>query len=77
MSVRGFPHTEGQVDMGEKLQKFYEFAGQNGGMTAQMRLAMKTLISSDKAGNSPDSPENIAKFKAAIKEITGKDAPIS
>jgi hypothetical protein len=63
--------------MGEKLLKFYEFAGQNGGVTAQMRLTIRTLIPSDKAGGAPDSPDNIAKFKAAIREITGKDAPIS
>jgi len=63
--------------MGEILRKFYEFANQNGGTTAQMRLAMKTLIPSDKAISSPDSPENIDKFKTAIKEITGKDVSIS
>ncbi len=63
--------------MGDKLMKMYAFAEQNGGATAQMRLAMKTLIPSAKAGAEPDSPENIAKFKTAIKDITGKDVPIS
>lgn len=61
--------------MGDKLSKLYEFTKANGGLAAQMRLAMKTGVSSDKAGAAPDSPDVIAKFKAAIKEITGKDAP--
>jgi hypothetical protein len=61
--------------MGQKLAQIYEFVKQNGGLQAQMRLAMKTGLSSDKAGAAPDDPATIAKFKAAVKEITGKDAP--
>ena len=61
--------------MGQKLVKLYEYAGQHGGLTVQMRLAMKTGVSSQKAATELDSPELIAKFKAVIKEITGKDAP--
>jgi len=34
-------------------------------------------VSSIKAGDAPDSPENIRKFQAAFKEITGKNAPIN
>jgi len=63
--------------MGQILTKCYEFVKQNGGVAAQMRVAMKTCISSDKAAITPDSPDNIAKFKAAIKEVTGKDAPVA
>ena len=55
--------------MGVKLLKYYEFAKQKGGFEAQMRLAMKTGISAKKAENVPDSPENIQKFKKALKEI--------
>lgn len=62
--------------MGQKLMKCYEFVGQQGGMQAQMRLAMKTGCPSTKAVNTPDTPDLVAKFKAAVKEITGKDAPI-
>ena len=63
--------------MGQKLIQFYEFAKKQGGMPLQMRLAMKTGLPSSKAGEAPDSPENIAKFQAAIKEVTGQPAPIS
>ena len=63
--------------MGQKLLKFYELIKADGGMQSQMRLAMKTGLASTKADAEPDSPENIAKFKAAFKEITGKDAPIN
>lgn len=63
--------------MGQKLLKFYELVKTEGGLQLQMRLAMKTGLPSTKASTEPDSPENIAKFKAAFKEITGKDAPIN
>lgn len=42
-----------------------------------MRLAMKTGMAAPHAEKAPDSPENIAKFKAAFKDITGKDAPVN
>lgn len=63
--------------MGQKLQQIYDLAKSEGGVQMQMRLAMKTGISGPKAATEPDSPENIAKFKAAFKEITGKDAAIA
>ena len=63
--------------MAQKLLKFYELANAEGGMTMQMRLAMKTGLASPSAEKAPDSPENILKFKAAFKEITGKDAGIN
>ena len=61
--------------MGQQLVKLYEFARATGGPTAPMRLAMKTMIPADKAAAVPDSPENITKLRAAVREITGKDAP--
>jgi hypothetical protein len=62
--------------MGQKLLKFYELAKANGGLPVQMRLAIKTGMAAPLAESSPDSPENINKFRVAFKEITGKDAPI-
>jgi len=61
--------------MGQKLVKLFEFTKAQGGSTAQMRVAMRTLVPANKAGEVPDSPETIAKVQAAIKAITGKDAP--
>ena len=63
--------------MGQKLLKYYDTIKNDGGFQAQMRLAMKTCIPSTKAGDAPDSPENLLKFKAAYKEITGKEALIN
>jgi len=63
--------------MGQKLLRFYELAKAEGGLQVQMRLAMKTGMASTKAGDAPDSPENIQKFKAAFREITGKASPIN
>jgi hypothetical protein len=59
--------------MGEKLQKAFEMAKAAGGLQTQMRLAMKSGMSSDKAAGLPDSPENIKKMETAFKEVVGKD----
>jgi hypothetical protein len=62
--------------MGKKLMKFYELIKLEAGIQGQMRMAMKTALSSIQAEKAPDSPENIQKFKSVYKELTGKDAPI-
>jgi hypothetical protein len=61
--------------MGAQLVKLFEFAKTKGGLQAQMRLAMKTGITSAKAAEVPDSPGDVAKVKAAIKELTGAEPP--
>ncbi len=61
--------------MGQRLMKYYEWVKQEGGLTMQMRLAMKTSYPSEKAKTVPDSPDLLAKFQAAAKEITGKTPP--
>jgi hypothetical protein len=61
--------------MGQRLVKLFDFARQAGGATAPMRVAMKTMMTADKAASEPDTPENIAKVRAAVKDITGKEAP--
>jgi hypothetical protein len=61
--------------MGQKLQHFFELIKTEGGIMAQMRLAMKTSLTSDKASSMPDTPENLERVKEAFREITGKDAP--
>ena len=45
--------------MGAKLVKAFEIANQAGGMQIEMRLAMKSGMSKQKASGAPDSPENI------------------
>ena len=55
--------------MGQKLTNFYEAAKAKGGLKAQMRMAILTLVPSSKAVTEPDSPANIQKFEAAMKEI--------
>jgi hypothetical protein len=61
--------------VGKQLVKYYDFVGKIGGLPMQMRLAMATGLPSAKADSAPDSPDNVEKFKKAIKQITGKDAP--
>lgn len=55
--------------MGAKLIEIYDEAKQAGGLKATMRLAMITKISSVKAQEEPDSPENLKIFKDALDEI--------
>lgn len=61
--------------MARQLIKLFEFARAAAGPTASMRLAMKSMVSAEKAATLPDTPETVAKVRAAIREITGKDAP--
>ena len=37
--------------MGDKLQKYYELVEAKGGLKAKMRMAMKTNVPSNKAGD--------------------------
>ncbi|HEY3281602.1 MAG TPA: hypothetical protein VGN26_04960 [Armatimonadota bacterium] len=52
----------------------YDLVKDNEGLVAQMRVAMVSGLPTPKAAEAPDSPENVAKLKAAIKQVTGKDA---
>lgn len=55
--------------MGERLVSYYAYAGRKGGLVLQMKLAMKTLMASEKARTVPDSPENIERFRQILKEL--------
>ncbi len=55
--------------MGDKISKYYDFAMQKGGLTLQMRLAMKTGVTSQDAKSSPDTPDKVQKFQSALKEL--------
>jgi hypothetical protein len=58
-----------EVNMGQKLKSYYDYAYQLGGLKAQMRLAIITLTSGPKAAAAPDTPEAISKFENAMSEI--------
>ncbi|MBN1435695.1 MAG: hypothetical protein JW936_01350 [Sedimentisphaerales bacterium] len=55
--------------MGAQLLSFYDQAKAAGSLKAQMRLAMITGVPSSKAAAEPDSPDNLAKFQAAMTKI--------
>ena len=61
--------------MAEKLIQYYKYVKDEAGLDGQMKLAITTKIPSTKAALEPDSPDNIAAFKKAIQDITGKPAP--
>lgn len=55
--------------MGARLLEMYKKAEELGSLKAKMRLAMLTGIPSTRAGETPDSPDAIAKFEAALAEL--------
>jgi hypothetical protein len=55
--------------MGKKLEEFYKLAKEIGGIRAQIRLAVLTLISIPRSRDAPDSDENIYKFHRALRQI--------
>ena len=61
--------------MGEKLVRYYDFVKERTGAKGTMRLALMTMVPSKKAQETADDPETLAKFRDAIKQITGEDAP--
>jgi hypothetical protein len=61
--------------MGEKLLKLYKYMDEKAGLEGKMKLAVETKIPTIKASMEPDSPENIARFEAAILKITGSPPP--
>jgi len=63
--------------MGQKMIDIYEAIGKEDGMRGQMRLAMKTGITTTAAKEVPDTPEKLAEFILAFKQITNKDCPIN
>ena len=62
--------------MGDALVRLYEHAVREGGLQAKMRLAIKPGVPQPKAAVEPDSPDLVARFRAAIREITGAEAPV-
>lgn len=57
--------------MGKRLEQYYAFAKEKGGIQAQMRLAMKTGMSSSQASATPDDTASLAKAKAVLAEVLG------
>jgi hypothetical protein len=55
--------------MAAKLTEFYAQATKQYGVMGRMKLAMLTKIPSEKAGNEPDSPENIKLFEQAMLQL--------
>ncbi len=60
--------------MGHQLVSFFAKAKAIGGIKAQMRLAMLTLIHSKKAESLPDAPEYIEKFQKALLQLERETA---
>ncbi|MEZ4223326.1 MAG: hypothetical protein R3B13_20440 [Polyangiaceae bacterium] len=61
--------------MGAKLVKYYQYAKEQGGVKAKMRLVMVTTMAEYDAEAAPDSPELVAKFRTKLADILGKEVP--
>lgn len=61
--------------MAAKLMQYYQYVSDQAGAMGRTQLAMKTKIPSTKAAMEPDTPEMTQRFKAAVEEITGRQAP--
>jgi hypothetical protein len=55
--------------MGKRLVTYYDLAYQKGGLVLQLKLAMKTLVPSNKAAELPDTAENLDLFRKALEEL--------
>jgi phage gp36-like protein len=55
--------------VGEKLVALFDKADKLGGAKARMRMTMIAKITSIKANDLPDSPENVKALEDALKEI--------
>ncbi len=61
--------------MAEKLMLYYKYVQAEKGFEGKMQLAKMTKVPSTIAAIEKDTPENVAAFKKAVQEITGKPAP--
>ena len=55
--------------MGAVLTSYFDKAKAAGGLSAQVKFAMLTKMSSDQAAQAADSPENIKLFEEALKKL--------
>jgi hypothetical protein len=55
--------------MGKILESYFDMAKAKGGMVAQVKLAMITKMSKQKAYQASDSQENIRIFEEAIRKL--------
>jgi hypothetical protein len=63
--------------MGKQLLAYYDFVEDEKGLLGKMTLATRTKIPSSKAASVPDDPDVLQRFRAAVREITGKEPPMS
>jgi hypothetical protein len=62
--------------MAERLIKYYKYMADTGGLELKMKLVSVTKVPSTIAAQVPDSPEILDRFQQAIRQLTGKPAPI-
>lgn len=55
--------------MGQKMLSMYAEAEKIGALGAKVKLAMLTKTSSQQAGTLPDTPDVLAVFETAMKQI--------
>ncbi len=61
--------------MGQKLMAWYNFVEALAGREGKMKLAKLTCVPSVIAMGKPDDKETLDRFRAAVRQITGRDPP--
>lgn len=61
--------------MGRQLVAFYDYVEERKGREGKVQLAKLTRVPSVTAKGTPDSPDLVASFREAIKQITGNYPP--
>ncbi len=62
--------------MAERLLQYYKYVSETVGFEGKMQLAKITKIPSIEAARVPDTAENLAVFKKAVEQLTGKKPPV-
>ncbi len=61
--------------MGKQLQEYYDYIEEKLGRKGKVELARLTRTPSVIVGGIPDDPITVARFREAIKELTGSYPP--
>ncbi len=61
--------------MGDKLMKYYQWAAEQGGLQAKIKLAQETKMPSTSAALAPDDAATIARFREVLRKLVNAEPP--
>jgi hypothetical protein len=63
------------MNMGKRIAAMFDFVEDKKGRDGKVALARETGVSSVIAEGTPETPELMERFRAAVKKITGENPP--